>query len=161
MSFAFIAKHRHIWPVRWLCDVLEVSRSGFHAWLNRPTSARALHDATLVAAIAASFRASDRTYGARRVWRDVLEEGLACGLHRIERLMRINALRARAPGAVESRRTTQNGRSSLTTSLPGTSRRIGRTRSGWPTSPISRPPRVGSTWRPCWTCFPAVSSVGP
>ena len=39
--------------------------------------------------------ASDRTYGARRVWRDVLEEGLACGLHRIERLMRINALRAR------------------------------------------------------------------
>lgn len=28
-------------------------------------------------------------------WRDVLEEGLACGLHRIERLMRINALRAR------------------------------------------------------------------
>ena len=38
---------------------------------------------------------ADRTYGARRVWRDVLEEGLACGLHRIERLMRINALRAR------------------------------------------------------------------
>lgn len=32
-----------------------------------------------------------------RVWRDVLGEGRACGLHRIERLMRINALRAR-PG---------------------------------------------------------------
>jgi putative transposase len=42
-----------------------------------------------------SFKASDRTYGARRVWRDVLEEGLACGLHRIERLMRQNAMRAR------------------------------------------------------------------
>ena len=48
-------------------------------------------------AIETSFKASDRTYGARRVWRDVLEEGLACGPHRIERLMRINALRAR-PG---------------------------------------------------------------
>jgi putative transposase len=46
-------------------------------------------------AIEASFKASDRTYGARRVWRDVLEEGLTCGLHRIEGLMRINALRAR------------------------------------------------------------------
>lgn len=160
MSFAFIAKHRHIWPVRWLCDVLEVSRSGFHAWLNRPTSARALHDATLVAAIAASFRASDRTYGARRVWRDVLEEGLACGLHRIERLMRINALRARAPGAVESRRTTQNGRSSLTTSLPGTSRRIGRTRSGWPTSPTSGQPRAGSMPQSCWICSRADLSAG-
>ena len=41
-------------------------------------------------AIETSFKASDRTYGARRVWRDVLEEALACGLHRIERLMRIN-----------------------------------------------------------------------
>ena len=95
MRFAFIAKHRHIWPVSWLCEVLEVSRSGFHAWLNRPTSAHEIQDAKLVTAIETSFKASDLTYGARRVWRDVLEEGFACGLHRIERLMRINALRAR------------------------------------------------------------------
>ena len=35
MRFAFIAKHRHIWPVSWLCDALEVSRSGLgaHVWL--------------------------------------------------------------------------------------------------------------------------------
>jgi putative transposase len=95
MRFAFIAKHRHIWPISWLCETLEVSRSGFHAWLSRPTSTREIEDARLVTAIETSFKASDRTYGARRVWRDVLEEGLACGLHRIERLMRLNALRAR------------------------------------------------------------------
>ena len=95
MRFAFIARHRHIWPVSWLCKALEVSRSGFHAWLNRPASTREIHDAKLVPAIETSFKASDRTYGARRVWRDVLEEGLGCGLHRIERLMRLNALRAR------------------------------------------------------------------
>ena len=41
MKFGFIAKHRGIWPVRWLCEALGVSRSGFHAWLNRPPSARA------------------------------------------------------------------------------------------------------------------------
>jgi len=95
MTFAFVAKHRHIWPVTWMCEVLGVSRSGFHAWLNRPLSDRAIQDAKLVAAIGRSFQASDRTYGARRVWRDVLEEGLSCGLHRIERLMRQNAMRAR------------------------------------------------------------------
>jgi putative transposase len=95
MTFAFIAKHRHIWPVSWLCDALEVSRSGFHAWLTRPASARSLYDAKLVAAIDRSFKLSDRTYGSRRVWRDVLEEGLPCGLHRVERLMRENGLRAR------------------------------------------------------------------
>ena len=43
----------------------------------------------------ASFLASDRTYGARRVWHDMIEDGISCGLHRIERLMRLQALRAR------------------------------------------------------------------
>lgn len=31
--FGFVAKHRGIWPVSWMCDALGVSRSGFHAWL--------------------------------------------------------------------------------------------------------------------------------
>jgi len=95
MRFAFIAKHRHIWPVAWLCDALDVSRSGFHAWLNRSPSVRSRYDEMLFTAIITSFRSSDRTYGARRVWHDVLAEGLSCGLHRIERLMRLNGLRAR------------------------------------------------------------------
>jgi len=37
----------------------------------------------------------DRTYGARRVWRDLLADGAECGLHRIERLTRLQGLRAR------------------------------------------------------------------
>ena len=36
MKFVFIAKHRTIWPVAWLCIALGVSRPGFHAWLNLP-----------------------------------------------------------------------------------------------------------------------------
>ncbi|MCF1450859.1 MULTISPECIES: IS3 family transposase [Rhizobium/Agrobacterium group] len=95
MRFAFIAKHRSIWPVAWLCEALGVSRSGFHAWLNRSPSEHARYDEVLLDKITQSFKSSDRTYGARRVWHDVLEEGLSCGLHRIERLMRLNALRAR------------------------------------------------------------------
>jgi putative transposase len=95
MRFAFIAKHRSIWPVAWLCEVLDVSRSGFHAWLTRSPSNRTRYDDALLGVMRASFIASDRTYGARRVWHDVLAEGLNCGLHRIERLMRGNAMRAR------------------------------------------------------------------
>jgi putative transposase len=33
-------------------------------------------------AVKASFVASDRTYGARRIWGDVLEAGFSCGLQR-------------------------------------------------------------------------------
>ncbi len=44
MKFVFIAKHRATWPVAWLCDALGVSRSGFHAWLNRSPSARSRSD---------------------------------------------------------------------------------------------------------------------
>ena len=45
--------------------------------------------------VRSSFLASERTYGARRVWHDVLAAGFRCGLHKIERLMRAQALRAR------------------------------------------------------------------
>jgi putative transposase len=95
VKFAFIAKHRGIWPAGWLCGALGVSRGGFYAWLARPRSARARSDEELAAKVRASFLASDRTYGARRVWHDMIAEGMACGLHRIERLMKRQALRAR------------------------------------------------------------------
>ena len=95
MKFGFIAKHRAIWPVSWICEALGVSRSGFHAWLTRSPSARARSDEEIAAKVRASFLGSDRTDGARRVWHDVLAEGISCGLHRIERLMRLQALRAR------------------------------------------------------------------
>ena len=39
--------------------------------------------------------ASDRTYGARRVWHDMLAGGASRGLHHVERLMPVEALRAR------------------------------------------------------------------
>lgn len=61
----------------------------------RPRSWRSLDDERLGAQVRQSFVRSDRTYGARRVWPDVLEQGQPCGLHRIERLMREQALRAR------------------------------------------------------------------
>jgi putative transposase len=95
MKFAFIAKHRSVWPLSWLCSALGVSRSGFHAWLTRRPSPHAVEDEQIARRVRASFLASDRTYGARRVWHDVLAEGIHCGLHRIERLMRQQGLRAR------------------------------------------------------------------
>lgn len=93
--FGFVAKHRGIWPVALICEALGVSRSGFYGWLTRPPSERARRHGELSEAIRRSFVDSDRTYGARRVWHDLLAAGIDCGLHAVERLMKRHALRAR------------------------------------------------------------------
>src|SRR3978361_901771 len=77
------------------CEALGGAGCGFYAWLARRRSQRSRSDEDIGAKVRASFLASDRTYGARRVWHDLLAEGVRCGLHRIERLMRQQALKAR------------------------------------------------------------------
>ena len=147
MRFGFIAKHRGIWPVAWLCAALGVSRSGFHAWLDRAAERAIPHDEVLGAKVRRSFLASDRTYGARRVWHDVLAEGISCGLHRIERLMRAQALRARPrrrgrPKDPGERRTPPSRRTCST----APSRPARRTANGSPTSPTSGRRKAGCMW---------------
>ena len=95
MRFAVIARHRGIWPLAWLCETLQVTRGGFYAWLKRPESAHSQRDAQLTVAIRTSFAESDRTYGARRVRRDLRDWGHPCGIHRVQRLMRRAQLVAR------------------------------------------------------------------
>ena len=95
MRFGFIAKHRAVWPVRVLCSVLEVSPSGFYEWLGRQPSKRSVANEKLTGLIRQSFEASDRTYGSRRVWRDVLAWGERCGINRVARLMQAAGLAAR------------------------------------------------------------------
>jgi len=98
VKFGFVAKHRkhrRAWPVLFICEALGVSRSGFYAWMRRPRSQRSLDDEVLGGQVHPSFVGSDRTYGARRIWHDVLALGQRCGLHRIEQRVRLQALRAR------------------------------------------------------------------
>ena len=60
MIFTFIDEHCDQWPVRLLCDALDVSPAGYYAWRDRPACARQQrHDALLVEirAIHAQFKA--------------------------------------------------------------------------------------------------------
>src|SRR5919205_2500802 len=63
VKFSFIAKHRGIWAVDWMCGALGVSRGGFYAWLTRPRSKRSGDNEALATKVRESFLASDRTYG--------------------------------------------------------------------------------------------------
>jgi len=76
------------YPVATACRVLGVSPSGYYAWLVRPPSDRELADEWLLSRIKAAHTASDETYGAPRILRDLRDEGIRVGEKRIARLMR-------------------------------------------------------------------------
>jgi putative transposase len=95
VKYAFIARHRQIWPIRWLCAALSVSASGFYEWSGRAESDRAKENRELLISIRRSFADSDQAYGSPRVWRDVRAWGHQAGEHRVARLMRKAKLVAR------------------------------------------------------------------
>ncbi len=95
MKYAFMAKHRSIWPVRWMAQALGVSASGFYEWMARPESNRAHANRIVLAHIRESFEASGRTYGSPRVWRDLRDWNVRCSENRAARLMRQAGLVAR------------------------------------------------------------------
>ena len=88
-AFRLIAAEKANHPISVLCDVLGVSRSGFHAWERRPPSDRALADAWLLEQIRDIHKANRRVYGSPRIHADlVLDRGVRVGRKRVERLMR-------------------------------------------------------------------------
>lgn len=77
-----------------MCRVLGVSRSGFHAWVSRPPSARAVEDERLTAQIRVLHKKRRGVYGSPRIWSDlVLDDGERIGRKRVERLMKKAGLR--------------------------------------------------------------------
>lgn len=75
MKFRFIVKHRHEFSVSRMCRVLDVSKSGFLAWLRRGESQRKRDDARLLRWIREIFVVSGRSYGSPRVWAELFARG--------------------------------------------------------------------------------------
>jgi putative transposase len=71
-----------------MCAVLEVSRSGFYEWRDRPASATAERRDELKLFIVKSFEDSDGTYGYRRVHADLVDWDVRCGPELVRSLMR-------------------------------------------------------------------------
>ncbi len=77
-----------------MCRVLEVARGGFYKWLHQPLSDRAIEDQRLLVKIKESYIASGGVYGCRRVFADLREAGETCGIHRVEKIMKFNKIKA-------------------------------------------------------------------
>ena len=95
MKFAFIAEHLRDLPVDILCDVLEVSRSGYYAWLGRPSSHQSQRRAALAAKIGVVHADHRGVYGSPRVWKALKADGETVSRNTVARVMRVQGLRGK------------------------------------------------------------------
>ena len=71
-----------------MCRLLEVSKSGFYEWRDRPQSAAAKRREDLAALIGHVFGDSDGTYGYRRIAAQLARPGIAAGVELVRKIMR-------------------------------------------------------------------------
>jgi len=108
--FGFIAAKKAEHSIAIMCRVLEVSRSGFHAWQARKPSGRAVEDQRLTVRIRKIHSDNRKVYGSPRIHAElVLGDGERLGRKRVERLMREDGI----SGLIRRRR----GRTTI--SVPG------------------------------------------
>jgi putative transposase len=72
------------------CNTLEVSRSGYYAWVDRPGSDRAKENAVLIEQIKEIHKSSDKTYGSPRIVAELKSKGFSCSENRAAKLMKKN-----------------------------------------------------------------------
>ena len=97
MTFRFIADNADQWPVKWMCQALEVSVSGYYAWAARPDSPTDVWRHELVGAIAQVHAQVKGRYGSPRMTAELNARGHECSENTVAELMREHGIRARAP----------------------------------------------------------------
>ena len=90
-----IKELRLTYPVVLLCRVLAVTTSGYYAWIKRPLSIRQREEERLELEIRAAHKRTRQTYGPERLQRDLSDNGVVVGIHRIKRIRRKLGLRCR------------------------------------------------------------------
>jgi transposase InsO family protein len=78
-----------------MCEVFNVSRSGYYAWLRRPESKRKAEDKALSQVIKEIHKESNGEYGSPKVHEELRRRGTRCGRKRVARLMREDGLKAK------------------------------------------------------------------
>ncbi len=100
MRFAWIHAHRQMFEVAAMCELLAVSRQGYHAWQlrrRRPPSSSEARRQRLMRQIRQAHDESDGTYGSPRVHAELAERNVACCVNTVAKLMRRQGLRANTP----------------------------------------------------------------
>lgn len=96
MKFAFIREHLSEFPVKVSCQVLAVSRSGYHAWLKRPASRRAQRREALAKKIHQVFVDNREVYGSPRVYQALKADNIQVCENTVADIMKERDIRAKS-----------------------------------------------------------------
>jgi transposase InsO family protein len=88
MTYRFIDQHKGQWPVRLLCQTLEVSPAGYYAWRQCPHGAQQQRRDALLVEIRATHAEVEARYGGPRVHAELVARGHNCGVNTVAKLMR-------------------------------------------------------------------------
>lgn len=87
--------HREKYPIRVMCQLLSVSRSGYYAWLKRPKSVRQQQAEELLENIRLVHKEHKSRYGSPRIYQELVQQGHSCSENRVARLMKKDGLKAK------------------------------------------------------------------
>ena len=94
MKYRFMEREKGIHPIKHMCEVLKLSRSGYYAWKNREPGIRQRENEELLSRIRVIHEQSRRLYGSPRIRAELTEQGVRCGKNRVARIMKDHAIRA-------------------------------------------------------------------
>ncbi len=95
MKFELMDAQKALFPVKFMCQQLGVSRSGYYAWKGRPEAERHKVDRVLSEEVTQVHQDSRHTYGSPRVHAELRARGQRVSRKRVVRLMRAQGLAAR------------------------------------------------------------------
>jgi putative transposase len=95
MTYRFIDEHKGQWPVRLLCETLEVSPAAYYAWRHCPRSAQEQRRDVLLVEIRAVHAQFKSRYGSPRIHAERMARGHDCCVNTVARLMRDNGIAAK------------------------------------------------------------------
>ena len=88
MKYAWIKEHDKQFPIAVMSLVLQVSTSGYYAWLERQPSVQQQRHQYIAQAVGRSYFESERIYGYRKIHQDLLEANVVCCKETVRRIMR-------------------------------------------------------------------------
>jgi len=97
VKFRFIEEHlAETYPLEVACEVLDVSRSGYYAWRDRPDSARAKRREELAEKVKAVHEHNRGVYGSPRVFQALKACGESVCENTVSKVMRERGIRAKS-----------------------------------------------------------------